>query len=91
MQKAKLYPSRAILARDSTGKIGTATWRIKHGVWFCCSASKLLRWMKGMENFETVKRQLASRQLQWEWIVPLYTAHPIAPPFKPDAIAAERT
>ena len=46
----------------------TATWEQRKGVWFCASASRGLKWMVGMENFETVKQQLKERGFEWDWI-----------------------
>ena len=78
--------TRAMLATRND-KSDTCTWAIKHGVWYCHSASKNLKWMVGMENFETVKNQLKERGFSWDWIIP--NGKSVAAPFeKADAIAA---
>jgi hypothetical protein len=47
----------------------TATWAFGiDEIWFCESASKHLRWMRGMENFEAAKAQLKQRGFTWSWI-----------------------
>ena len=79
MRRTKQLPSRAIFA-EVDDKTATATWQLKRGVWFCCSTSKWLKWMKGIENFETVKAQLASRGIVWQWIIP-NCGTVIKPPF----------
>lgn len=81
MKRKKLLPGRSMLAVRGSDR-GTATWAIKHGVWFCESASKHLRWMRRMENFETARNQLRERGFKWEWIVP-NVGGKIRPPFSP--------
>lgn len=67
MRRRKLLPARSLLAIRSSDK-GTATWAIQHHVWFCESASKHLRWMKGMESFGVATQQLKERGFTWSWI-----------------------
>lgn len=77
-----LPPNRAIEAVNPAGQGGTATWcRGKDG-WFCYSASKHLRWMKGMTDSARTKAELARRQFSWNWIIPLCGGK-ITPPFQP--------
>lgn len=82
MQRHKLYPTRAMFAENSEGR-ATATWEFKDGWWYCCSASKHLKWMKGMKDFGAVEEQLNRRGFIWNWIVPLYNPSPVKPPFVP--------
>jgi hypothetical protein len=70
--------TRALLALKDD-RSDTATWALVHHVWYCHSASKNLKWMINMENFDTVKAQLKARGFTWDWIVPNGTV--IAPPF----------
>lgn len=71
--------TRVMLATKN-GKSDTCTWAMKRHVWYCHSASKNLKWMVGMENYDTVKRQLKERGFQWEWIIP-NSKNSIKPPF----------
>lgn len=82
-------PSRALLAQGylnngSEASSGTATWCYAvDGTWHCKSASKLLRWMRGMQP-RAARRELDSLcvagVLRWHWIEP-NTARVLAPPF----------
>jgi hypothetical protein len=77
-----LPPNRAIEAVDKAGNGGTATWCIGSKGWFCFSASRHLRWMKGMTDIARAKLELQKRNFQWEWITPLF-GKAIKPPFLP--------
>lgn len=71
---------RAMIANQGT-RIDTATWQQKNGVWHCLSASFGLRWMKGMQNFQTVKDRLKSGGWEWHWLPGKYPV--VQPPFMP--------
>jgi hypothetical protein len=58
----------------------TATWALKHRVWFCESSSKHLKWMRGMEGFDVVKQQLRERGFTSCWI-PSSINRKLKPPF----------
>lgn len=73
-------PSRALLA-EKGGLKATATWVrwFNHG-WKCVSASKGLRWMRGMTDPQGAKSILNHQGHKWNWIEP-NTARVIPPPF----------
>ena len=81
MLKNKPNPSRAMLATRGDQK-ATSTWELKD-MWRCRSATLPLTWMRGATRFDTVKAGLKARGWVWNWITPLYNAHPVAPPFMP--------
>lgn len=87
--KRKFGPMRAMVgwvgaARpwDDGASRGTATWEKKlySGQWICITASKLLRWMIGMEP-NTAVDELKYRNIDWEWLPkppPLTKPKPVA-------------
>lgn len=79
MGRAKFYPSRAILA-ERQGQRDTATWQLIDLEWRCCSASRNLKWMVGLGNFDHAKENLQKQGFKWNWI-PSNLAHAPKPPF----------
>lgn len=77
----KSHPSRAILAVKDN-KTATATWQLNNGQWFCVSASKYLKWMRGMRDVLQAKNELGRRGFKASWIVPCIARTPIEPPFE---------
>lgn len=81
MRRKKLLPARSMLATRGNDR-ATATWALKHHVWFCESASKHLKWMVGMENFNVASDQLIERGFSWNWL-PAPSRQSPKPPFMP--------
>jgi hypothetical protein len=80
VRRAMMPSNRAIEAVDRAGNGGTATWFYGRDGWYCYSASRHLRWMKGMSMFGDPVGELARRGFTWTWIVPALGV-PVEAPF----------
>lgn len=76
-------PSRALLA-ESHGRKSVATWCLIDDLWICKWANGFLSWMKGQSVESRTQADAIRARLQifqWQWLVPLYIARPLQPPF----------
>jgi hypothetical protein len=80
-KRRTLPMSRALLATLPDGRKASATWVLtpEYG-WKCLSASKPLRWMRGMPHPGDAEYFLKQKQINWHWIVPQGRA--VEPPFE---------
>lgn len=78
-----LPPSRAQLATMPDGRMASATWVKTEDGWKCLSASRALRWMRGMDDLDHASHMMQKKTFgtTWHWIEPQGRA--VEPPFKP--------